>query len=486
MTAQAAHASYLKSLRLLGHSLGGLPIFDQLRFGKHSLPFLNEYLPMISVGEARAFVDCAALLLDRSATEIKAYLQSLLLFHAHYVNSEDDALFSPDKLNYLIFRVCDAKKIAAPESARILRLEEVLMYVCKQFSNGFIETEDLFSMVRSALEGFSLPASRAVDFFKYRIPDVAERIASRFDLPMPFPSFNDPNRPDVDFRNPTCHADHVKAASVMNNVTEVVVVTETALESFREELKVSNCLALNHHEPPYLMPTTTRIDLISVRTLNCVFHLPTTIDDVITAAFIGQLKIYNENGVIYARYPYGQSKTLLESFGWSPALTDVRPYVDRLLGKNAASLAELADKVVGGGICWRAKVFTASVIPSRMALTHRAIVVSLIYKFGVKFVRTHSAEGGEPSAEDEQERQRIREEQERLRDEEEEEQRRLQQELEEKRQREEEALNERQRKLDEEAEKLARRQREKKENGAAHGGGEGRERASPRARVERH
>lgn len=129
MTAQAAHASYLKSPRLLGHSLGGLPIFDQLCFGKHSLPFLNKYLPMISVGEAQTFIECAALLLDRTAAEVKAYLQSLPLFHPHYVNSEDDALFSPEKLNYLIFRVCDAKKIAAPENARILRLEKILMYV---------------------------------------------------------------------------------------------------------------------------------------------------------------------------------------------------------------------------------------------------------------------------------------------------------------------------------------------------------------------
>ena len=49
------------------------------------------------------------------------------------------------------------------------------------------------------------------------------------------------------------------------------------------------------------------------------------------------------------------------------------------------SLDSLMDKTVGGKFCWGAANFRDTVVPSEAALHHRAIRVSLIYEFVVKY-----------------------------------------------------------------------------------------------------
>ena len=128
----------------------------------------------------------------------------------------------------------------------------------------------------------------------------------------------------------------------------------------------------------------------------------------------------------------------------------------------------------GTDMCWRGRIFSGSVIPSRFALNHRALALSHLYSFGVRYLRIHvNGEGAEQVQEEErqaeaarlieeEERQRILQEEEcdaeerRLAEEREENERRLERErhdLELRQEEERKRIEERRRRLAEERER---------------------------------
>ena len=76
-----------------------------------------------------------------------------------------------------------------------------------------------------------------------------------------------------------------------------------------------------------------------------------------------------------------------EEFGWRPvSVVDAMDICEDR--KWAQNLSTLTERTVGGEFCRRASHFSATAIPSTIVLKHRAMTVSLIYCFGLKYGRS--------------------------------------------------------------------------------------------------
>ena len=476
MVTRALHPSFLRSLDIMGVSLGGIVIMDQLVVAKEFQSYLADYTARVSPREAQQFVDFATALLDKPGDEVKNELQSHPSFHPDYAEKANISNFAPGKICDLIFRVCTAKGIIAPRPAKICRARDIFNYLTRRFCNGDVMTDDFITMVRLTLDGFDLSASLAVEHFKNCIPTLAQFIAKDYSLPVPISDDSEMVGDIISFTDRPCNEDHHETASFMNNVTQLYVTQEAMLDLFIEELNKSQCLAILHNEPPYQLPGHDRLDLISIRTFGYVFHLPVEINKRITMAFAHSLRRYeNEGGVIYARAPNYIYRYFAVDHDWSPALFDISECLNAAVNKRGnASYEDLAQLLAKANMCWRGRVFSASVTPSHVALFHHAIPLSLIYAFGIRHIGAH-AEGGPGGLEERREserqtsQQQRREEEEQLREadaerrqQEEEAERRQKEEFEEERRRREEEIKSREQQIEQERERDEQRLEEER------------------------
>ena len=458
------HPNYLQSLNILGTSLGAIVVLDLLAQGKDGQNYLLDYLPRISKQDAIKFADFSSKLMGLSASEVKRELRAHSLFDDNFAEGIDDAKFSDSRIGDLIVQVCEAKDVEIPLAARVQRTEDFYGILCNHFKNREVNTSDLAAMVEEALGAYDLPASVAIDFFKDRIPDVAARVARRNYLPVPATT---PMGEIVDFVNPPCEPFHKDFASVMAGVTELVVVRDLHVETLKTQLQVSKGVAVLHHEPPTKLPKAPRMDSLVIRTKDYAFHLLLKGNYAIASSVTGLLREYSTDGVIFARGPSHMEKFLLGKFGFAPAFFDVHQRMTELVREKQPSLNDLSRFITKTDVCWRAKIFSADTVPSRAALHHRAVLGSLIYRFGVVCIDLPGSGLGERSAEAQLEIDRKIAEDERKRQEEEarteeearveEERRREEEEKEEERRRQEEELLEQERRAEEEKQQFEQR-----------------------------
>ena len=386
MHEKIVHASFLHTLDVLGLPLGGAVIFDQLLQGRDARHYLLEYLPMISSKEAQDFVDVASGLLDSGASAVRDTLRRHPLFHSQYAHDVNiDILFANHYIVDLIIRVCEFHSLELPQAAKTHRINKFFQHLLDEYKLHRVYPKDLILMIREALLRYKFEPEFAVDFFKERFCDLAECLAREFFLPPPSSSRAPDNLILID---PPCEVDHSNFASFMHNKRETYVMGENTLETFRKDIQYSQCLAIMHHEPPYLMPGAPRIDMLTVRTEKACYHLPTHLDSIFRTA-LNWIKCYNEDNTIYARNPQVATKYICDAYGWFPNFYDIRPHVDDLVRSESSSFTNIAQLLVNSECCFRGKVFSAHVRPSKAALHHRCLFVSLVYEFAVRHVGVH-------------------------------------------------------------------------------------------------
>ena len=464
------HHSYLHTLCVLGQSLGGLVLSDQLTQQDINSKPLFEYLPVISEAEAERFTNFAATLIGRQPEEKLDRIRRFCEFPDDYAaNLDIDALYTDERVTELIFLVVDDKDLLLPQTAREQRLYLFLSYLLDEFTDGHVHTNDMMAMIKTAVGRLKVDAKLVVNFFKDSLGDLAIFIAETYDITPPDVVVTNSDR---QFLDQSCSDTHVEVNRLLDNVSEVYVTTEAEVERLRQELEATQCVAVMHHEPPRLLPRAPRLDMLSVRTIHSIFHIPTS-NKCIFGYALNWIKQFNNDKTIYARSPQGLIRILVEVYGWLPNFVDVKPNMDQALGTPNSTFSELARFLTNStGICWIGKVFSADLKPSRTALRHRSIFLSLVYSFSVMEVGTHrvlerqeqeerDAAAAEAAAEqrrqEEEERQREEEEQRRQEEErqrQEEERQRLEDE-ERRMQREQEKISSKIRRLEEEKRRLA-------------------------------
>ena len=263
----------------------------------------------------------------------------------------------------------------------------------------------------------------------------------------------------------------------MKNIIQVFINSVDSLDLFRNALKNADFVAIMHHEPPISLPFAAHLDLITIRTMNHVFHILPVSNPASSQSAISILRSYARDGFIYGRSPQGLCRILQDLYAWEPNVYDVTPYIEQQAGVRESTVRDLVSFLFDcdRGPCPQGRVFSCHARPSRTAIRHREFLVSVIYSLAVRKIGAHKknverrAAAAQAAAEAKKEDERAQREEERLRIEEverrrqeEREERRLQQERSDKEaeemQAEAEALARRQRKHEEERRRLAVRE----------------------------
>ena len=390
------HGGYLETLSLL--SWGEMPgetIFDALLQRGNSDQSLLNFLSIITKAKAQDFVNFATPLIGKDMHSIQTELGRNRPFPLDYLNKpEDQNRVTPSRIADLISKVCQDKDLPIPESVRIVLANEFFAFLNHKFREtnpytlqpeNLIYTSDLVSMIREALARLDLNVSVAITFFANLIPDLALYLASTENLPIPDIPANSLNIPFVDL---PCPGDHTKTAAVLNNVGEIWINSNSSLDSFRRELSLSQCAVLIHHEPPLNFPFANNMDMMSIRTLNTVFHVLVT-NQSFFLSVVNNLRMFEHENIIYGWKPAGLVKVMNDNFSWNPNIIDINTVLQPLPGKDQVSISDIAVRHFDAPLCRFYRFFSAHARPSTPASNHHSILISMLYKAAVLDVRHH-------------------------------------------------------------------------------------------------
>ena len=465
------YPSLLRSLHYLNFDgFGGIPLIDAVVHpelsGTANLANVDAYVKYLSSSQIEDFFVFAASVSLKGRSEIRDQFSAFSCFSKDYLKNVDFGVFSKESILPIIIRICEQRQIPIPEGFKIIALEQHLAVLVGELTNANIHTTDFDSLVREAVSRLGVGMQSIVRFLIDKVKVYPSLLASEFGFTPP-PVSEIANL--IDFKDPACNTrQHRLTAPTMQNIGQVFISDYLTLEILRSELLTSKFISLMHHEPPKTLPLAAKCDLISIRTRNQVFHILPITYPAASRDAIGVLRSFE--GTVYVRSPQGLYKILLEAYGWSASFFDITPYLENHVYHNLqedrlTTFSDVSHILFNCAPCWSGKVFSAHKCPSRRAIQHREIAVSLVYVLGQQRIKAHDQSAGADTrrAGDEEE-ERRRQEEERHRQEEEElrrqeEEDRLQQEEEERIRLKAERLREETRRLDEERER-ARRRRE--------------------------
>ena len=125
----------------------------------------------------------------------------------------------------------------------------------------------------------------------------------------------------------------------------------------------------------FMLPKRMRSELISVRTVDHVFHILIGADKFNDMLFIDYLRQFNDMGnIIYMRQPHDFVKYVAVPHKWRPTIIDVQPTMDdviKIKEGNRPSINDVSMFLYGVLPCWRGGVFSAFTRPCELALAHR-------------------------------------------------------------------------------------------------------------------
>ena len=168
-------------------------------------------------------------------------------------------------------------------------------------------------------------------------------------------------------------------------------------------MEESNFLSIVHHGAATAGKTVT--DFLSIRLYYEVFHFPPRIFPDLLPSFIDIFKSKTTDKTIFVYRAENISK-FFRGHGWSSASFVDTATLTRDGLEGRMSIDDLTEATVGGQFCRRGTNFTDVGIPSLVALDHRTIYATIIFKYGalVKGLHVPSVEPRHGSRRDERRR----------------------------------------------------------------------------------
>ena len=182
-----------------------------------------------------------------------------------------------------------------------------------------------------------------------------------------------------------CQSHDQETEEATKDTNRYIVVDRFSRLKMIEIVEKETAIAILRHEPPALFPGSCRIDMISVRAGNSIFHILMQTKPEEVEKSIKALKEATTNSEIFGRDCGTITKFLKEEFNWSPIIHDITPCAKRNVENNTASMNDIARLAFGGRICFNSSVFSAHTTPSTDALDHRDQVISAIFLFAQRF-----------------------------------------------------------------------------------------------------
>ena len=407
------YPEYLHSLCSIGYyGLGGTVVLDQLARTTENRTTFEEYITSITPAAASSILDPALELLNLDTQKRREFLQQMPIFPFNYLEKSNiQNLLTSTRITNLVFAVCEFKKIAIPEPFRISRLNYFFTFLINRFKQNRVNDSDFAAMVREASLRLDFDLTMAVNFFISRIPLLATVLASEANIPVPVAA--GASDETVPFKNPPCPPEHRALQHLIHDVRQAIVYNERTLDLFKNTLASSSFIVIAHHEPPAELPGAERIDMLSVRTSSHCFHVLSTPTPDLFQSFINTLRCFAARGVLYARHPQGLQRILVDRFAWNPVIVDIHLLVDKKVGKKNSSFTELSRHLTNSPFCWSGSTFSAHIRPSKTALLHRDLYVSVIYAFVCRNIdelrelvqQQQADEGAAAAREEEQEKE---------------------------------------------------------------------------------
>ena len=241
-------------------------------------------------------------------------------------------------------------------------------------------------ILEEAIVRLEIDPDFAIDYFRTRIFEVAEHLAAEFGRITPLPSASaDDAHASTPFRNFQCARHHGVLAQVMEGVHQVIINDTSAIHKLQQDLEISPRIVFTHHEQPTILPQAATMDMLTIRTMNYVFHCLLVAVPSFNQRIFRILKNYASKGTIFGRSPQNLSRFLKESYDWAPTIVDTKLTADELIG-GPSTFTNIAHLLFGVPFCWRGKVFSAHIKPSQTALQHRNIYASCLYLFAMEYI----------------------------------------------------------------------------------------------------
>ena len=422
----------LQSLNYLGYDgFGGIPLIDAVVRPETStttnLTNIDTYLQFLTIPQIQVFFNFAANVSYKSRSEIRDQFSAFPYFSDNYISSTDFSALTLEKCLPVIRRICDKRQIPIPDKFKIVALERHLAFLVEELTNSYIHPRDFDSLVREAVHRLGLGMEPVISFLCNKVKDYPQLLAHEFGITAPYEL---ENANPIEFTDLSCDTrQHRLTAPTMNDIGQCFVNDDLALHLLRTELAGSKFISIMHHEPPKTLPNAGKCDLISIRTRNRGFHISPITDPGESHDAIGILRSFD--GIVYAWCPQGLYNILLRNYGWNANFYDITPHLENHIHRNLqeerkATLTDVSYILFNCAPCWRGRTFSWHKRPSRPAMRHREIILSLIYVLGEREIKAHEQsagadiqEAGEDWGEEAEERRRHLEEEERRRQEEE-------------------------------------------------------------------
>ena len=231
-------------------------------------------------------------------------------------------------------------------------------------------------MVVETIYRLGTVAGKAVAYFSPNLFEVADYIAYKFKIDRPT---KHPNA--IPFVNTHCNDHNPQTKNVTRDVIRTIVIDNKAITKMKETVQGAPFVTFLHHEPPIAFPGATKVDLLSVRGKNHIFHIILLSNQELIESAIAALEEATYDKPIYGKNPTGLLRFFSEKYKWYPTILNIMPLVAEGVNKAHPNLNDIAHLAFGGKMCQRATVFSAHITPSHAALSHREQAITAVHLF---------------------------------------------------------------------------------------------------------
>ena len=286
------------------------------------------------------------------------------------MNADFDA-WTPHRIRAFVHNVCEAVGELIPPEAKWLYIVVGLTPAIESYVKSDIELQDFLPIFRSLVGEEETNRRRAIDFIYKSCPFLASFVSEQ-----------------LGFGARKFETEFVQACNLPINDKlhklphpGEVILDKRMVDNLARDVAKSRYFAMDFMEANCPDSANIRIGFVSICCRSKVFF---AMPYLLPETRKGIAEVLKKATCPVIVYRWGKfKKEIKELYDWEPAeMYDVEKVAGEI-GKKT-SLDAMAEYVVGGNFCRRAANFGDAMVPSPMALKHRAIRVTLVYEFVVK------------------------------------------------------------------------------------------------------
>lgn len=336
---------------------------------QHLLDFASAYPAEVIENSVRELCELA----DRSEEEVVSYLQNHDAFPADYLSDRQKRLGRIFMLK-VARELCDAHNLQYPPEVKSFPLDDLVRTACHTFAKGETEMSDVIQDLEDLQERCGETAEEVLYLLRLYYPRLAVVWADKHGFPQAkLPENAEPLPIETCNNNARLHALTHDARIVFIDSKEKADLAIRDIE--KSQYVVAHvCSRLRKYFPK-------EFQLLSVLTDRAmhVLHLP-RMEKRHVGNFIARMRSALNGRRILIKEPSPFYELILSHVRDFPGAIDVNE-VGRMANYPNMSWEGLSGKLTQGALCTRGSQIPSGERPSRVAIDHECIRLSLVYEF---------------------------------------------------------------------------------------------------------